>query len=59
MNNQTSTNGIHVDKSQDQEDYKEMLRLLNELSDTFSVMPNLESGEHSVGFPLEKRPERI
>ena len=37
MNNQTSINDIHVNKSQDQKEYEEMITLLNELQEQLPV----------------------
>lgn len=43
MNNQTSTNDIHVNKSQDQKEYEVMISLLNELQESIPAC-HVESG---------------
>ena len=55
-----STSGVHVNKLRGQEEYEELLMLLDSFPDTLPVMPDTESSEHYVNFVFAgKVPERI
>ena len=59
VNNQTSTNGIHADKSQNQEEHQEMPMILDKSPVLLPVMPDPESMEYGGSVFAEDVSERI